>query len=206
MIVNKKAGRPFKYPTELLKKRVEEYREANPLDYNITPKKLSDATGIPHYIFRDNQDVALLIKSINSTSTLNQGTKVEEVIIPSAKDVVMENIDNPIKLIKHFQSLTDLVLKYQERACMADNVSKIEAEYKAKEAEWDIERAQKDARLEAFQRQIDLLMLESQSATKRREKGIAKNVLSIEKGSKEGIGLRESELLGGLVMLNNLDD
>lgn len=198
-------GRPKKYTDEFLIKRIEEYKEANPMEHDITISKISKATGIPYYIFRDNKPINVLIKSLNSTKTLTDSKKVQEVILPSAEDFVDEHYGNKKRLTQNVQALLDLVIQYQDTAYKVKNFFQFEAEHKAEvqELKLEIERLKKEN--ESLNHEIDLLYINSESATKRREQGIVKNLISIDRDDKK-LSTNEDDLAKACSIFDDLDD
>ncbi|CUP57790.1 Uncharacterised protein [Turicibacter sanguinis] len=172
-------GRPKKYSDEFLIQCIYDYQVAYPMDKNVTLSKLSKFTGIPYYIFRDNKPINLMIKSLSSDNTL-KSKKAKDITLPSAKDFVEEHYENKKRLIQNVQLLLDLVVQYQMDMDNVENFNSIVSGYKAEIQELKLEIELLKREKESFERELDLIYLDSTSTPKRREKGIAKNLISIE--------------------------
>ncbi len=189
-----KAGRKPKYTDEFLIKCIEKYKEAHPFEQKITASKVGNYSGVPHYIFRDNPTTKVLLKSLNSTTTLSETTRVKELILPSANEIVATHYGNKKRLTQNIQALLDLVVEYQTDFDKMMNLSKIETEYKEKIQELESENKHLKNKIESLEDEIDLMYLESESTTKRREKGLVKNFISFEEANPKAFSKNVDDL------------
>lgn len=201
-----KAGRKPKYTDEFLIKCIEDYKEAHPFDQKITASKVSKETGVPYYIFRDNPTTKVLLKSLNSTTTLSETTRVKELILPSANEIVATHYGNKKRLTKNIQELLDLVVEYQTDFDKVMNLSKIEAGYKEKIQELESENKRLKNKIESLENEIDLMYLESESTTKRREKGLIKNFISFEEANPKAFSKNVDDLGNEFNLFDGLYD
>ncbi len=175
----KSAGRKPKYTDEHLIKIVESYVENHPFE-KIKISRVAKEAEIPYHILRDNKAIQSLIKALNSTETLPQKTNVT-FELPSAEDIVSKHYSNKKRLTQNVQALLDLVCQYHGDSTKVMELSHKEKEYQDKILELEAENRRLMAEIDKLNHEIDLLYIDSESATKRREQGIVKNMIAIDR-------------------------
>ena len=171
-----KVGRKKKYDTQMLIGLVNKYADENP--YSVI--KIADLTKrfeIKHYIWRDYTEVRKYIDKLNNTSKILSMPK-ENIALNSVDDFFIKNKgDKDLK-----QAVSDLFEtnnKLYKLALKADKFIEKEQDY-LKQIEYKDKEIKKlkDA-IDALNKEIDSLYIDSRSTKIRQDKGIKDNVIKL---------------------------
>lgn len=142
----------------------------------ITLSALERETKIPRYVWRDNKKIKTLIDSLNASNKASL-PKSESIELPSAYDLVNNNYENKDRLIEVVGDLLLELEKCYKTIQDSGNITQIKKSYEETIAELNCQIETKNKTIDALNKEIDELYLDSQDALKVKSKGLTGNLI-----------------------------
>lgn len=189
---NKSPGRKPKYTYETLLESLRKYLSKNP-NTKINVSELARVTNIPRHIWRDNNKINKVIDEINNPPVMVNPEKLE-FVLPNSVQLVESNYNNKPKLIKAIQDCFDVMYDLYEGALKGLKVEEREKKFKMQITELQACVKEKDQEIQRLNHEIDLLYLESESPTKRKDMGLKSNLIKLTSENEKAISKKISDL------------
>lgn len=186
------AGRKPKYTIELLINTLKNYTEQNP-HKSIKLSELARATSIPRHIWKDNKNVKEIIDKLNNTPIIAKYEDVE-VILPNAEQLVESHYNSKPKLIRAIQDCFDVINDLYDKAMIGQNSKERENKYQERIFELEAQIRELKKEVQRMQKEIDLLYLDSESPTKRKNLGLKSNLIELDPANSKAISKKLNDL------------
>lgn len=149
----------------------------------ITLSALERETNIPRYVWRDNKKIKALIDSLNVSNNATL-PKSESIELPSAYDLVTTNYDNKDRLIEVVSDLLNELEKCYQIIKDNGNIQQIQKSYEEKIMELSAIIEENNKKINALNKEIDELYLDSRDPLKVQSKGLNGNFIEAKQDDK----------------------
>lgn len=185
-------GRKPKYDWETLINALKKFANQNPYKH-IKISELARVTGIPRHIWKDNIKIKKVITEINNPPIIVSPENLNYTL-PNAQQLVENNYSNKANLIKAVQDCLDVINDLYDKALVGINTEINNKKYIEQIAELKCTINEKDNEIRKLNNEIDLLYLDSESPTKRKSKGIKKNLIELNANNGKSISKNVNDL------------
>jgi hypothetical protein len=185
-------GRKPKYEFNYLVDTIKKYIAKHPNE-RIALTGLERSTGIPRHIWKDNKKIRAVIDEINNPPVF---VSPEHLVFtfPNAQQLVESHYNNKQNLIRAIQDCFDTINDLYDKAVIGVNIEAREKELREEINELKVIIKQKEKEINVLNHEIDLLYLESESPTKRKNLGLKENLIELNLNKERSISKNISDL------------